>query len=108
MPRTAITPQKITTSGLAPNTEAANVDGNSIPVGRILRVTNGSAASINVTAKMPGLVDGNLALPNRVSAVAAGATRYFGGHGVVFHQSDSTIHFDYSAVASVTVAALEL
>lgn len=108
MARTAITPQKVTTSGVEPATEPANVDGNSIPAGRVLRVTNGSASAVDVTAVTPGLIDGDLALPDRVVSVAAGATAYLGGHGAVYHQSDGTIHFNYSAVTSVTVAALEL
>lgn len=106
MPRTAITPQDITTAGLAPNTEAANVDGNSFPAGSILRVTNGSASSINETFPMPGLVDG-LALPSRVVAVAAGATRYFSRFGPSYHQPGEVIHVNHSAVTSVTVAVLK-
>lgn len=106
MARTAITAQDITTAGLAPATEAANVDGNSFPAGTILRVTNGSAGSINVTVPMPGQVDG-LALPNRVVAVAAGETRYLSRFGSSYQQSDGSIHANYSAVTSVTVAALK-
>jgi hypothetical protein len=106
MPRTAITPQQVTSAGLTVATEPANVDGNSIPAGTILEVGNASAGSINVTAVTPGTVDGDLALPNRVVAVAAGATVLIGRLGPVYHQSDGTIHVNYSAVTSVTVAAI--
>lgn len=106
--RTAITPQQVTSAGLVPATEPANVDGNSIPVGAILQVTNASAGSINVTVPTPGAVDGDLPLPDRVVAVGAGVTALIGRLGPVFHQSDDTIHVNYSAVTSVTVAAIKL
>lgn len=109
MARTAITPQKATSAGLAPTTEAANVDGNSYPVkaGRLLRVTNGSAGPINVILVTPGMADGDLALPDRVGAVAAGATRYFGSLDAVYRQSDGSVHVNYSAVTTVTVAVID-
>lgn len=106
MPRTAITPQQITTAGLVVATEPANVDGNSFPAGSILRVTNGDTAAKTVTIPMPGTVDG-ITLPGRAESVAAGATEYFARHGEVYHQSDSTIHVNYSAVTAVTVAVLK-
>lgn len=107
MARTAVTPQQVTSSGLVAATEPANVDGNSIPVGAVLQVDNASAGSINVTIPTPGSIDGDLPLPDRVVAVAAGATALIGRLGPVFHQSDDTIHIDYSAVTSVTVAAIK-
>lgn len=109
MARSAVTPQTVTSSGLVPATEPANVDGHSFTPkpGRALRVTNGSAASVNVTVVTPGVADGDLPIPDRVVAVAAGTTRYFAGLGPVFRQADGTVHINYSAVASVTVALLD-
>lgn len=108
MPRTAITPQKATSAGLALVTEPGNVDGHSLPIERgvVLVVSNGSAGSINVTLVTPGTADGDLAIPDRIVAVPAGATRYFGNLDAVYRQSDGSVHVNLSAVASVTVAAL--
>lgn len=107
MARTAITPQQVTSAGLVLATEPANVDGNSVKTGALLQLTNGSAGSINVTVATPGTIDGDLAIPDRVVAVAAGETRIFGRLGPVYHQSDGTVHVNYSAVTSVTVAAIQ-
>lgn len=108
MPRTAITPQQVTSAGLALATEPANVDGNSIKQGVLLQVANASAASVNVTVVTPGVVDGDLTIADRVVAVAAGATRIIGRLGDVYRQpSDGTVHVNYSAVTSVTVAAIQ-
>lgn len=108
MPRTAITPQQVTSAGLTPATEPANVDGNSVPQGVVLRVDNGDASPITVTIPTPGLIDGDLPLPDRTVSVPAGASKFIGRFGPVFHQSDDTIHVDYSAVTSVTVAAIKI
>lgn len=107
MARTAITPQQVTSAGLTPATEPANVDGNSIPQGVALQVTNGDASSIDVTIPTPGSIDGDLPLPDRIVSVAAGATVLIGRLGGVFHQDDNTIHIDYTAITSVTVAAIK-
>lgn len=107
--RTAITAQQVTSAGLAPAFEPANVDGNSYVLrqARALRVKNGSAAAVNVTLPTPGTVDG-LAIADRVVAVPAGADMVIGlGRGDVHRQPDGTVHVDYSAVASVTVAVLD-
>lgn len=108
MPRTAITAQRATSTGLDLTAEAANVDGNSVvQTGhRVLKVINGSAASINVTLPTPGTVDG-LAVADRVVAVPAGATRYISVVNTAYRQPDGTVLIDYSAVATVTVAVLE-
>lgn len=111
MPRTVITPQAVGSAGVVPATEAANVLGNSVvpaAAGTALRVTNGSGGSINVTVQTPGVVDNDLALPDRVVAVAAGATKYIAGlANPVYRQSDGTVLVDYSAVTTVTVAVLQ-
>lgn len=107
MARTAITAQQVTSAGLALATEPANVDGNTIKPGEVLQVTNGSAASITVTIVTPGTVDGDLAISDRAVAVAAGETLMIGRLGPVYHQTDNTIHVNYSAVTSVTVAVLK-
>ena len=109
MARTAITPQAPTSAGLALVAEAANADGHSIPSeGAVLKVINGSGGSINVTLVTPGSADASLAIPDRVVAVPAGETRYFGDLDAVYRQPDGTVHVNLSAVVSVTVAALQV
>lgn len=111
MPRTAITPQAAGSSGLSPNFEAANVDGNSFAVrpGRLLEVKNTSAAAVNVTIPTPGTVDG-LAIADRVVAVPAttGHVRIALGKGDVYRQTDGAALVDYAAVAGVTVAVVDV
>lgn len=109
MARTAITPQQVVSTGLTVAYEPANVDGNSIAGAsrrRDLTVKNGSAGSINVTIPTPGTVDG-LAIADRVIAVAAGAEVRIRTDGSAYRQSDGSVHIDYSAVTSVTVAVTQ-
>lgn len=112
MPRTAITPQAATSAGVPVTFEAANVDGNSfVPRrGRALHVRNNSAGAITVTVPTPGTADG-LAIGDRTITVAAGAHATFGpGSAAVaglYAQADGTVHVDYSAVTTVTVAVID-
>ncbi len=111
MPRTPITPQKVTSAGRVVAFEAANVDGNSFtPVpGRALLVRNGSAASVTVTVPTPATVDG-LSIDDRAIPVAAGAELVFGlgAFPGVYGQTDGAVHVNYSAVTTVTVAVVDL
>lgn len=109
MPRTAITPQRITAAGLAPAYEPANVAGNSykLQASRVLHVKNGSGGSVTVTIPSTATVDG-LAVPNRTVTVAAGADRLVAlGAGAAHKQTGGVTYVDYSAVTSVTVAVLD-
>lgn len=110
MARTAITPQKATSAGLAAAYEPANADGNSyrLSTGRVLHVKNGSGGSINVTVPTPGTVDGN-AIADRVVAVGAGAEKFIAlGTTAAYKQSGGVAHVDYSAVTTVTVAVVDI
>lgn len=107
MARTAITPQTPTVAGAAVTYEPANVDGNSVDLAtgpKLLHVKNGSGASITVTLPTPGTVAG-LAIADRTVAVPAGGERLIRLDRVV-RQTNGTAHVDYSAVTTVTVAAL--
>jgi hypothetical protein len=109
MPRTAITPQRITSAGLAPAYEPANVAGNSfrLSTGRFMHVKNGSGGSVTVTIPTPGTVDG-LAIADRSVAVPAAGERLIAlGTAGTYKQAGGVAFVDYSAVTSVTVAVFD-
>lgn len=111
MARTALTPQDVSAAGLAVSLTAANADGHTIPgTGDVLLdVLNGSGSSINVTIVTPGTQDGQ-AISDRVVAVAAGARKLIGPFPprTYTDETDSLVDVDFSAVTTVTCAAIQL
>lgn len=114
MARSALAVQAIVIAGLEPAFTAANVDGHSVQNdGRtVLYVKNGSVGSVDVTIQTPGAVGGN-AIADRVIAVPAGEDRIIGTFAPsVYNRGGSTdahsIYVDFSAVTTVTVAALRV
>lgn len=111
MARTALAVQQVERAGLEPAYTAANVDGHSIAnTGKeALHVKNDDASPINVTFLTPGTVDGQ-AVADRVQAVPAGEERIFGPFPKNIYDQPGTevVHVDFSAVTSVTVAALRI
>lgn len=109
MARTALVPQQVVRTGLTPVFSAANVDGHSVANDghTMLEVKNASAAPINVTIVTPGLVDGN-AIADLVVAVPANTGDKMIGPFPpgIYNQADGTIYVDFSAVVTVTVAAV--
>lgn len=113
MARTALASQATVDEGITVAFTAANVDGHSIAGGGdvLLLVNNASAGSINVTVQTPGTTDG-LAIAEQVVAVAAGAIKAIGPFRSTTYDRPSgaadagMVYVDFSAVASVTVAAL--
>lgn len=111
MARTVLTAQAASPGGTALTTVTPDASGvqfhnNS---GAVLMVTNGSASSINVTPKIGRQVRGKSVTSDPV-AVAAGATKYFGPFDADFEQPDgkATVYVDFSAVATVSVALLQV
>lgn len=104
-----LTPQKIATGGLAPVTVSAAGGGDKLPAGpgRFVQVINGSGGSINVTINSIKPCDQGFD-HNVVVAVAAGATKLLGPFNDRYVDSDGYVELAYSAVTTVTVAALEL
>jgi hypothetical protein len=76
MARVSVTTQPVPLAGLALNHTAPTVDGDVVDVGRgtFLSVINGGSGSINVTVQTPGLVDGDLAVTDRIVAVPVSTT----------------------------------
>ncbi len=112
MARTTLSVQEIVTTGLDPVYEAANADGEKIANnGRtFVHVENGSGASVTVTVQHPGTVDG-LAVADLAVAVPAGEDRMIGPFTGRFEQTGSDegyVYVDFSAVTTVTVAALRI
>jgi hypothetical protein len=111
MARTALSVQSIVRAGLSPTYTAANVDGHSVAnEGKqtFIHVKNGGASPITVTIPTPGSVDG-LAVADRTVNVPAGEERMIGPFPAAFYnQADGTVHVDFSAVTSVTLAAFKV
>lgn len=114
MARTALVPAVAADEGVTLAFTAAPVDGHSIPGGGSVRllVDNGSGSSINVTIQTPA-TQGGLAVADQVVPVAAGAIKAIGPFDSRLYDRPSgaadagRVYVDFSAVASVTVAALE-
>lgn len=110
MARTALSVQEPTIAGLNATFSAANADGHSIPgTGDIIvEVVNGSGSSITVTIPTPATI-GGLAVADGGGSIPAGERRHYGPFRAdLCNQSDGTVHIDFSAVTSVTCAAIRV
>lgn len=111
MARTDLTVQQIARTGL--NASFSSADGTNQNAfandGRTyLHVKNGGGSSINVTVDTPGVVDG-LAVGNLVVAVPNGGERIIGPFPTnIYNQADGKVYVDWSAVTSVTAAAIRM
>ena len=108
MPRSLLATQTASPTGLAATFSAADASGHWFDPSAILEVVNGSGSSINVTLTTPETRAG--------LAVAAGARKHIAvpqsqvatyiqpvGAGQAY---DGMVFVDFSAVTSVTVAAI--
>lgn len=112
-----VTPQETLITGVTPTANAASAGGDLVndPYGdTVLRITNGSGASINATitavaTARPG--DGRYpaqAVSNQVIAVPAGASRVVGPVPSAFRDTNSRFALSWSASASVTFEAFRI
>ena len=115
MARVSQTTQVATYPGLLPNHTAPTVDGDIVDVDSktFLSVINGGGAPINVTVVTPEVVDGDLAIADRVVAVPVGTTPKLiplsSNHYKQQSGADAgRAYVDYSAIASVTRAVVRL
>lgn len=114
MARTALVPVAAADEGVEITFTAANVDGHSIPGGGNVRllVTNGDASAKTVTIQTPA-TQGGLAVAEQAVTVPAGETWAIGPFDSRLYDRPSgaadagKVYVDFSAVTSVTVAALE-
>lgn len=109
MARTALVPQQVVRAGLTPVFSAANADGHSVANdGHVmLEVKNGSGAPITVTVQTPGTVDGLAIAELVVTIPATSGDKMIGPFQPgIYNQADGTIYVDFSAVTTVTVAAV--
>ena len=107
-----LTLQTMTAAGLVPTTTAAAGGGDTVALASAtdstsyLQVTNGSGSPITVTLVDPGATPaGNTTTAPAVS-VAAGATKLFPLNPALVNPSTGVINITYSAVTTVTVAAI--
>ncbi len=86
---------------------AASAGGDTLVGGQCveLYVNNGSGSSINVTLVTPEVVEGSLAVADRVIAVAAGTLRFIPVPSRYNDPATGLASVTYSAVTTVTVAA---
>jgi len=109
-----LTTQSVTRTGLNPvNAVAANAGGDTIRISdrTMLYVKNADAASKTVTIDIPGNTSYGAPNPEIPVIVAAGAIALIGPIDSVFLQpgtSPGVANITYSAVTSVTVAAVQL
>lgn len=99
-----ITPETVTSSGLEPTVRTPSVGGDKVPVGARVRITNGTAGSINFTMTTHQSVDGNLAVPDRVEAIPASEVRYFLASSIYQNPTDGYVDI----LSSDTTAAVDL
>lgn len=69
-----LVPQSATSSGVTPTVITPGASGDKVPVGALLRVTNGTAGSITITLTTHQTVDG-LAVTDRTVSIPASQTR---------------------------------
>jgi len=107
-----LTLQTMTASGLVPTAVSATGGGDTVALAgptddrSYLQVINGGGSPITVTLADPGATPaGNTTTAPAVS-VAAGATKLFPLNPALINASTGLISISYSAVTSVTVAAI--
>jgi len=107
--RSDVTVQKLTTAAPAVVYSAPDAAGIMFPQSdrRVVHVKNASGAAVTVSLPITETVDG-VAVPAKTVVVPAGGERHVGAMGVPYRQPSGKVHVDFSAVASVTVAVLEV
>lgn len=104
--------QTMAAAGLAPTTQAAIIGGDTVALASatddksFLQVTNGGGSPITVTLTDPGATPAGNAGTATAQSVAAGATKFFPLLPALVNASTGLVSISYSAVTTVTVAAI--
>lgn len=110
MARTALAVQDTSRSGLTPAYTAANVDGHAVAnTGREMLHVKTAGTGCTVTLVTPGTVDGQ-AIADRAIVIGTSAERMIGPFptGVYNQPGTPDLWVDFSAVTSVTIAAVRV
>jgi hypothetical protein len=115
MAYTELPTQSPTSASVVPTYTAAAVAGNKFyNDGRtMLIVKNGSGAPITVTITTPNSADGNTIADKTFTVAATTGEKWWKGDPQFYNQPDGAtdageVYVDYSAVTTVTVAAVRL
>jgi hypothetical protein len=100
--------QTVKTTGITPTFAAADAAGDKVlPNDRgLFYVKNGGTAAVTLTIATPGNTKYGAAIPDITVSVAAGAEGVIGPFPADLVGSDGYVDIAYSAVTSVTRAAL--
>lgn len=102
------TAQQPTSTGVAATYHPASGTGDKVSPGVLLHVKNGSAASIDVTLVTAQTFDTDLAVSDRVVAVAAGAEKFIRApDSNIYTNVDGLVDVTWSATTTVTFAVLK-
>ena len=101
------TSESIPTAGLAPTYNAASAGGDKLAPGEgvFIHVKNGSASPITVTLATPQTVD-TLAVADRTVSVPNAAERFIAVPNLYRDPADGLAAITWSAVTTVTFAAM--
>jgi hypothetical protein len=94
--------ERVTSSGITAAVNLASAGGDQVRPGAILRVTNGSGASVDMTMVTPQSVDGDLAVADRTIAIPASGSKYVAATTVYRNKADNLVHIQWSLETSVT------
>jgi len=110
MARATLTVQEISLAGITPSYTAAEGDGNSFANdGDVFLQVKNAGSEITVTIQTPAKVGGVDVEEITVVVPATTGDKMIGPfEPTIFNQSGGVVYVDYSAVTSVTVAAIKL
>lgn len=109
MPRTALSVQQMDISGLEPAYTAANADGHSVANNGEMFLHVKNAAVTNITVTLVSIPDPWGRVGDRAVVVPAGKERMIGPiPPLLFNQADGTVNVNFTAVTSVTIAAVRV
>lgn len=104
--------QAVTAAGITPTYGAANAGGDKVQLGAaniFLHVKNGGGSAVTVTVTTQANSYKGLTVPDRTVSVPASGEKMIGPIDQTLHADvNSQASIGYSAVTSVTVAALRI